>query len=585
MKTEYGIIFRRISSNKQGLMGDSPEDQEQQISRRVSQFSASISTKIIIKANFDLVESASGEIDTQPILKALEFCRNPNNKISYAFIKSIDRGTRGGATIYGQLKSQFAKYGVQFIDVYGVISTQKVNTLDHLGLSYNWSEFSPSYITELLEAERAKGEVRDILTRMIGAEVRYVRMGYRVRPAPMGFQNKKIETTHGLRVILSPHPTEASWFIKMFELRVQGILTDIKIVEQLNALGYKSRIRKIHDKNDKQKIIGHSGGKPLTVKQLQRYIQNPIYAGINDEKWSNGNPIKCKFDGLVSIDTFNKANRGKITIIEDGEDVKIYKGKVPLWRLRKQKENPLYPYKQYILCPKCKQPLLASGSRGKAGKHYPAYHCSRKHKYYRVPRKDLEATVESYTEHVEFDDGFVGDFKKIFLEEWDKRERQVSNDTIKLNQRLIELEHEINEIKDKIKILSSITTIKLMEADIDRLESEKANLMGIRERKDKEQINIKILINYTQYFMEHLKDLLFGSPNPFQNAAMFGLLFEDLPTYEELENGTPQLAPIFKLNEAYKTSKSQSVSPEGFEPSTQSLKGSCSATELRAQNQ
>lgn len=71
--------------------------------------------------------------------------------------------------------------------------------------------------------------------------------------------------------------------------------------------------------------------------------------------------------------------------------------------------------------------------------------------------------------------------------------------------------------------------------------------------------------------MERLKDLLFGSTNPFQNAAMFGLLFEDLPTYTELENGTLNLDPIFKLNDSYKTSKSLSVSPDGLEPSTFSM--------------
>ena len=164
MKTEYAIGILRVSSTKQGLMGDSHEDQRQQLLRRAEQLGSIINRKITIEKFFEFTESASGELDRQPILKALDYCKNPHNKVSYAFIKSIDRGTRGGATMYGLLKSQFAKYGVQFIDVYGVIGTQTVNTLDYLGLKYGWSEFSPSFITELLEAERAKGEVRDILT-------------------------------------------------------------------------------------------------------------------------------------------------------------------------------------------------------------------------------------------------------------------------------------------------------------------------------------------------------------------------------------------------------------------------------------
>ncbi len=238
--TIYAIGAMRVSSSKQGLQGDSPEQQKEQIERRKEQLSLVLNSNIIINKWFKFIESASKDLEQQPILKALEYCKNPNNKAKYLFIKSIDRGTRGGATIYGQLKTIFSRYGVQLVDVYGVIGTNNVNTLEHLGLEYNWSKFSPTWISEMLEAERGKAEVRDILTRMIGAEIRYVRMGYRVRPAPPGYINEKIETPHGIRVILKPHPIESPWFIRMFELRVQGNLTDEQIVKEINRMGYKS---------------------------------------------------------------------------------------------------------------------------------------------------------------------------------------------------------------------------------------------------------------------------------------------------------------------------------------------------------
>lgn len=37
------------------------------------------------------------------------------------------------------------------------------------------------------------------------------------------------------------------------------------------------------------------------------------------------------------------------------------------------------------------------------------------------------------------------------------------------------------------------------------------------------------IINYTYYFMEHLEELLLGGTNPHQNAALFGLLFDEIP--------------------------------------------------------
>lgn len=561
--TEYAIVIKRISSEKQGLMGDSHKDQEGQILRRVEQFSATIGKRIVVKKTFNFTESGSKDFDLQPILKVLEYCKTSQNKIKYAFIKSIDRGTRGGAIIYGLLKSQFAKYGVQIVDVYGVIGTQTVNTLDHLGLKYNWSEYSPTWITELLEAERAKGEVRDILTRMIGAEIRYVRLGYRVRPAPPGYQNVKIDTPHGKRVVLAAHDIEAKWFIRMFELRAQGNLSDAEIVDEINKMGYKSRRQNKHDPIDKNKIIGFSGENPLTVKQLQRYIQNPIYAGINTEKWTDGAPVKCDFEGLVSIDLFNKANKGKITILVDGEIVKIFKGEIPKWRIKKDKANPNYPYKQYVLCSQCRSELVGSASRGKAGKYYPAYHCSRKHKLYRVPLKTFNETIEGFAEKVEFSDKFIMRFREIVLEEWEKRRASLSQDSIVIEKEVVKKKEERKLIVDRIKMLSTPAAIKAMEEELETIDQELAQMMIQRENKEQDEVDVQTLINYCQYFMEHPKELLFSSENPFQNAAMFGLLFEVPPTYQDLVDGTPKLACIFELNKQSKMSKSQLVTLRG----------------------
>lgn len=151
--------------------------------------------------------------------------------------------------MYGMLKNELIKAGVDLIDTYGVISSFQVNTLAHLDVEYKWSKFSPTWITELLEVERAKAEVRDILTRMIGAEINYVRLGYWVGPAPMGFQNKKEETRHGKRVILEQHSVESKWMIRMFELRMEGVMTDQQIVDELNTMGFKSRIKRVRRDN------------------------------------------------------------------------------------------------------------------------------------------------------------------------------------------------------------------------------------------------------------------------------------------------------------------------------------------------
>lgn len=557
MKQVNGIAAVRVSSTKQGLQGDSPDDQKQQIERFAKLHN------IHIKKSFTFIQSASGEI--QPNQEAVNYCKDSKNDIQIFLIKSIDRFTRGGAYFYSNLKMQLTKYGVILSDTYGIIGTQTVNTLEHLGVKYNWSEFNPTYKSEILEAERSKDEIRDILTRMIGAEIRYIRMGYRVRQSPHGYVNEKIDTPHGRRVILKLHPIESVWFLRMFEYRIQGNLSDEEIVEKINLLGFKSRKTRIHDKKDPAKILGYRGQKPLTVKQFQQYIQNPIYAGINNEKWADGKPVKEKFQGIVTISMFNQANRGKITIIEDGDIVRLYKGKPAEWRLKKDKNNPLYPYKNYILCDHCRNTLYGSAPRGKSGKHHPTYHCNRKH-YFGISKAKLEETVFNFVKDIRFTEDFKKRFVQTILEEWEKRQNKVVNESIILGQRTISISQEIQQLKEKIKTLSSPVVIKMFEEDIEKLQSEKGHLIMNRDNKEHEEVEIETLVNYVKYFMEHLHDLLLGGSDPIKRGAMFGLIFEELPTHQELMFRTPKLACLFKLNEAYNSSKSSFVSHQGLEP-------------------
>ena len=255
------------------------------------------------------MESASK--DQQPMQEAVDYCTKTKNDVDLFIIKSIDRFTRGGSLSYDILKTQLERSNVQLVDIYGVISAQQVNTLDHLGFEYKWSVYSPSKKSEILEAERSKDELRDIMSRMIGAEIRYTRNGYWMRQPPYGYYSEKVDTNQGKRTILLPREEEAVFIRKMFELRAEGLLTDQEIVEKLNDMGYKTRMHFVRHNEDLSRVVSKKGGKPMTLKSMQRIIQNTIYAGINVEKWTDYSPVKCAFDGLVTTDLFNRANRGK----------------------------------------------------------------------------------------------------------------------------------------------------------------------------------------------------------------------------------------------------------------------------------
>jgi site-specific DNA recombinase len=428
---ENAVAAIRISSVKQGLQGDSPEAQKEQIERFAE------SRNIHISKFFVFIESASKE--QQPIQEAINYCKNPKNNIQLFIIKSIDRFTRGGSYSYDHLKMQLTKYGVRLVDIYGVIGAKDVNTLEHLGVEYNWSVYSPTKKSEILEAERAKDEMRDIMSRMIGAEIRYVRLGYRVRQAPYGYVNEKVETSHGKRVILAPHPEEAYWIKKMFDLRIQGNLSDNEIVDEINSMGFKTRSKNRRNPEDRKQIIGKIGGNPLNLKQFWRFIQNPVYAGINIESWTQGEAIKGQFKGLVSIDTYNKANRGKRTLVEESDGIKLYKERPPEHLINKGARNKDFPFKRIVMCPECEKPLFGSASRGKMGKYYPAYHCNKRGHYFRVPKGDFDTTIADFVRGLKFKPDYAEKLMQAVMTEWTKRQHSTQTDKAVIEKKIQEL--------------------------------------------------------------------------------------------------------------------------------------------------
>ena len=536
----------RVSSFKQGVNGDSPEDQRRQIEQYAT------ARNIRISKFFVFLESASKE--QQPMQEVVNYCKDPRNNIQQFIIKSIDRFTRGGSEFYSILKNQLDDAEVSLVDIYGIIGGQKINTLEHLGISYKWSVYSPTKKSEILEAERAKDEVRDIQTRMIGAQIRYARMGYWVRRPLYGFTNTHIETKEGKRCILQPLKSEASFVLKMFELRAQKTLDDWQIIDRLNTLGFKTRERYVRDKNDRTKIIRTIGGDPLTLKTMWGMIENPVYAGINPEKWTQGQPVRCQFDGLVSVDIWNAANRGKFVISEDEDGVHIAKRKTPEHLVNKGARNADFPYKRIVMCPICSKPLYGSASRGRHGGYFPAYHCDGRGHYFRKNKKEFNTTIENFVKSITVAPEYIDELMSMMGEQLDKQLIKLHKEAVTIDLRIANLREQIRQSIDKIKFLSSTTAIKYMEDDIEKMESEIKELNNKRETTEPQTASdFEKACAFVRYFLEHLDELLLHYDNPTQQARYFGVIFNQAPTYADIESGTPDLSKIKGVNSIFQS--------------------------------
>lgn len=574
-QTLCAVAIARVSTSNQGVFGDSSQDQFNQIEliRRKTESDYHCELKII--KTFDFTESASVDLESQPMQKALSFIRQSETPIRFAFVLCIDRFTRAGAVVYSQLKAEFAKLGVTLVDTRGVIGTKEFNTLEHLGAKFWWSITNPNAKNELLEAEDSKNEVSRIQTRMIGAAIRLIQTGFWRGSTPLGFVAERIVMSDGKRrFVLKSHPEESKWFTKMFELKADGVLTDQEIVDEINKMGFITKPKKYRDKEDRSKIVKIMGNRKLTIKMLRNYIQKPIFAGVNTERWTtfqsqlhDGQPVYLNGmengKGIVTFELFNNANQSKVMIIDENGRPKVYKGEIPNWQRVKLKDNPLYPYKKFILCPAirtdgtvCRHPLKASSPQGKL-KPIPTYHCALNHKYLGINAKKLEVVVEDFVKKVKFSDKFIYNFERQFLNDWEEETERLNRDNINWEKRVTELREQLTSQKDQLKMAKTEEGINTFEEEITKTKTAIAQATIERSKAEDQEIDTQTLINTAKYWMEHFPELVLNIPNRLHKATLFGKIFEESPTFEELKNGTPKLRQLFALNQAFNSDQNQ----------------------------
>lgn len=555
--TKNAIIHCRISGSTHQKERESHEDQEEACRFVANRYEANVVE--VWKETF------SGRKNERPAFdEILAFIKKPDVKIDYYIVRAIDRFTRAGNIEYGTMKQKLAKVGVDLIDSYGIIQPPK-NTLEHFGFEYDWSVQSPSEIAELVIAQTGKTEVTSMLTRMIGSEIRLTQSGFKVRQPNDGYMNKKVMVDGKKKTIQVPDPKREKYFRAMFDLRASGVYTDKEIVDKINAMGFRTKTFNQWDAK-KEMIIGTSGGNQLEVKELQQFIQRPIYAGVMSEKWTNYQPVQAQYDGLVSIETFNKANRGKVFIKKDSDgtlqmlhDYSPY-GKV---KQRRLKDNSLFPFK-FLLCPYCGKAFMGSSPQGKSGQRFPTYHCDRGHKYYGIPKKEFENNINKFAQYLQFAPKFMTLLEEVLIDAYRKREKEVSQGSIKMSQNVIELKTRKAAEIDAFVAAKDPDIKAEIEKRISALQDQIKNAEEKRNKIDITEDDIHQFVARAKYLMEHPGELVIDQstePNFEAQRALFGLVFEEMPTYHEILNGTPKLSLVFKLSSAYKGGKSELAGP------------------------
>ncbi len=564
---EKGSVVDCRVSDPQQLKGGSLDNQEA-IGRLVS-------TKLgaTVRRVFRKPHSAT-TTEREDFQEILDYIKSSKFPIHYYIVKSLDRLTREGYPEYLRLKKELSKLNVRIVDGDGIIQPEQ-NSLAHLGdFIYKWNIYSPSEAGEMLETYKGKAEARDILTRLIGAEIRLVQTGYSVRRPPDGLENKTVFVGTKEYTARAEDVERAKYFREMFELRAQG-MDDKDIVAKVNAMGFRTKEFRQWDRSDKENpvIVGKRGGKLLTVKQLQRFVQCTEYAGVTCEKWTNHKPIKMQeFSGIVSIEKFNLANRGKKFIKEnpDGSLQIIYNyEKFNLGKPKRLRNNPDYRYK-FFPCHICHNLMTGSAPRSKSGKHSKRYHCggtpSRNHAYYSIPKEKYENTIKAFVASLKFTRVMIESFETVLNDVYLTREKEVVAQSSMISHNVGSLKAQQASALDTLTVTQSPIARKKLEEKIDELEHRILQAESERNEIEVTEKDIKAFVKYVKTVMEHPSKILIDTEDMNAQRTLFGLVFDEIPTYPDILNGTPKLSLAFKLSEDYLGDKNQLVTPRGVEP-------------------
>src|SRR5215469_2298368 len=104
-----------------------------------------------------------------------------------------------------------------------------------------------------------------------------------------------------------------------------------------------------------------------------------------------------------------------------------------------------------------------------------------------------------------------------------------------------------------------------MEEDLVKIEGQIANLLLEKDKIVADiPTNMKVVMAYIKYYLDNMQYLLLDQKDPVIRVNAFSVLFDENPTYEEIKNGTQDLASFIRLNEVFVRSQGMLAAGPGF---------------------
>lgn len=420
-KRAYGYI--RVSSNRQ-LEGESPETQKSHI----EEYAASRGVEII-KWYFDEGESAK-TANRPELLRMLSDAEGRQDLVDQIIVYKLTRISRDLMSYMTDIKARLLKCNVTvYSATENIEDTIQGRMVENLLMMFGQMDNE-------MKSEYTSDNMRSL-----------ARQGYWQSPPPLGYRLVKRANDLG-----KPRPTlepdsKAPLVKEVLELYSEGNTTKAELAAIANSIGHTSR-----------------NGKPISQDAINHMLTAHVYAGQVCNAFTDGEPYPAQHEPLIDIAIFNRNQ-----IVMNGPRAQA--------GILKVKNNPIYPLKGLLRCPRCQKAMYASSPKSGSGKRSPRYHCS---------RKDCEGgkSIKASIVHDAFKDllkGLTPDEKvlELYREVLIKKNAANLSDT---NSQVQKLQRRLNDINEEhLKVIKKFTLDQIDARDKDALMADISDRRGTIE--------------------------------------------------------------------------------------------------------
>lgn len=359
--------------------------------------------------------------------------------------------------------------------------------------------------------------------------------GYRMNRAPYGLRNVRTALN---KATVEAVPDVAEKIALVLTEFSKGTYTQREIVLFARSIG-----------------LTQSNGKPMSFQAMKRLLLQPLYAGLDRSKHTEGRYVDSEYAGLVP----------KHVYYANQELLKHGKGTKSLgYRLN----NPDFPLRRFVTCHICNNPLRGSSPRGRT-KRYAKYHCQTCKGVPSINNDELHEDFLEQLADLTLNDQAQKLMKTIIARVWRDEVRDLRSRQSVLHTHIVKLEERKQQALDKM--LDGQLTVDEKNAVRERADKEialtNAELANLNDRTGVSEDAIDYAISFIGNVPRMWNDASIDMKVKLQT-----MIFPEGISYDLKARrfGTARLSALYRLvtikKEPSKTDDSLLVTLPGIEP-------------------